>query len=474
MKKKFKLSIIIVIAILLVLLVLSLIFPKLSFIKTIDNIIYSLNIKDTEKYKFDININVEGNDNYNVIKESNLNGSYISTNGSYELNANFTSNYKDTINVSLYNNGEKTYLYDEYLNSNVVSKSTGKLDLSINNLKSNLKDILIDIKNSGLDKYITNKVVLNNNILTFKIDDNNINDIINSLDSIKLDNPYQYIIDQLITDINNNKDNYIGTEINIYTSLIGGKFKKIEIKNDNLITLTKDNGYNLEIIGKDNKIYKLNITSNNIVYTVSKGSSNILNITANITYDTNANVNTFDISNAIDINDMNSVDIINMEKNITSNKTKSELFSLYYNIIGGVNILDMNVTDGNYYIYYLVPDGYHNVYSGNSLKKYINYNQNIMLNYIASQYQDISSSGYYKRATKGSLSTINYNNHTYYYEIITMSYVTDYSDYDDTKSILYLWDELDNNTCFKIECDFQGGNITENQIINLLNIKEIK
>ena len=438
--------------------------PKIAFNKSLDNMIHHLNVKKSEKLNFELEIKTSGDNLYNVLNNSIIKGSYISSDD-FKLKMDYTSNYKETININLYNKDNITSFDDEYSYKDVISIDSGKFDLSLNNFKNNLKKVLSTIKDSNIE--VTGKTNKSNNITSFTIN----KDIFSN---INLDYPYNNMFDAF-------KEYVDGAEVKIYSNVFTGALDKIEIKNDDFISIAKtEEGYYFELITKDNEMYKVTIDENKITYTKSKGSTTLSTIEIFYRIDKDdVDLSNIDISKAVPIE---KIEISKLKQNINESKTKKEIVNLYYSIINKPNIVDMTVSGYGYYVYYKVPDKYVNNYSGKSSKRYINVNQKILYmiknymnsdmdNYINETYNNEIASNYYKQVFKSSTEEIEHNGIKFYYQVITKSYDYSYSDYDDTKSTAYIWTNLDDNNIFCIEYDFQGSKIENYDIIELLDIE---
>ena len=465
MKKKIGVVVIILLVIIIAFIVSTVLVPKLSYTKAIDNIIYHLGVKNKESVNFEANITSTG-ELYDVVNNSYLKGSYISD-GSFILKADYTSNYKETINMNLYSK-DNTYYYDPFfLDSSIILNN--KIDLSINNFKNNIKKVLVQLKNVGLkdNNKISRKIIDGQNVISFNI-------YKDMFSNVELDYPYSNLFDTLF--------NYIdGSEVSIYTSLITGKLYRIEIKNDNYIEIVNDkNEYVIRFINEDNEVHKVSITDNKIEYTNSKGSTVLSSITINYTYDNNHNdIELFNLDNAVNIND---IDSAKFKNGINVSKTKRELANIYYSLTSKVNIFDLYVSTNGYNVYYKLPDKYINKYTGKSLKRYVeidkklvyeakNYTNSDVINYIDSIYNDEINKNYYKRVIKSSTNEIVHNDIKFNYQSIIKGFYYNYADYDDTKAALYVWTMLDDNNAFIIEYDYQGSEITEEEIVKLLDIE---
>ncbi len=460
MKKKIGVIIVIVLITLLGLLVTTIMVPKLSFIRAIDNIIHNLNIKSKDEISFEANITSTG-ELYNVLNNSIIKGNYSSSDG-FILKFDFTSNYQETINMNLYSK-DNTYYYDSffYEKSIMFDKS---MDLSINAFKSNIKRLLMFIKsNNG---QLNKKIINNQNVISFKLYKDMFNDL-------ELDYPYNNLFDSLLNYLDN-------SDVSIYTSFITGKLYRIEFKNDNYLEIVNGkNEYIIRFINKDNEVHKIVLSPNKIEYTDSKGSNVLSSITIDYKIDNYNKIDLFDIDNSINIKDIDSALI---KKNINMSKTKKELINIYYELVDKTNIFDLYVTMNEYNVYYKLPDKYINKYTGKSLKKYSdidkelvyeikNYTYDQVIDYIDDIYNENISKNYYKRVVKSATEEIENNGIKYNYKTIIKGYYYNYADYDNTVSTLYVWNMLDDNNAFIIEYDFQGSEITEEEIIKLIDIE---
>ena len=441
--------------------------PRLSFSKSIDSIIHHLNIKNKEEINFELNITSTG-DLFNVLNDSYLKGSYSSTD-SFIMKANFTSNYKETINMNIYSK-DNTYYYDPFFMDNSIILNN--MDLSVNNFKDNIKKVLVKLKEqtSNDNNKLSRRIVDNQSVISFNIYKDMFNDL-------ELDYPYNYLFDALF--------NYIdGSEVSIYTSFITGKLYKIEFKNDNYLEIV--NGKNelvVRLINKDNEINKIVLSDNKIEYTNSKGSNVLSSITIDYKYDTNFDkIDLFDTSNAVSLKDIDSSKI---KDNINISKTKKELINIYYDLTNNTNIFDLYVSMNGYNVYYKLPGKYINKYTGKSLKRYMdidrrlvyeikNYTNDQVINYIDGIYNEEINKNYYKRVIKSSTNEIEYNDIKFNYQTIIKGFYYNYADYDDTKATLYVWTMLDDNNAFIIEYDYQGSDISTDDIIKLIDIEITK
>ena len=467
MKKKIGVIVIIVLIIIFCLLAITMIIPKLSFNKAIDNIIHHLNVKSKEEINFELNITSTG-DIYDVLNNSYLKGSY-SASDEFILKADFTSNYQETINMNLYSK-DNTYYYDPFfLDKSVILNNN--IDLSINNFKNNIKKILIKIKEvkKNDNSSLTRQIIDNQNVISFKLYKDMFNDL-------ELDYPYNNMFDTLFNYLDN-------SDVSIYTSFITGKLYKIEFKNDNYLEIV--NGKNecvIRFINKDNEVHKIVLSKNKIEYTDSKGSTVLSSITIDYKLSDYNKIDLFDINNSVNLKD---VDLSTAKNSINMSKTKKELVNIYYELIGKTNIFDLYVSINGYNVYYMLPDRYINKYTGKSLKKYLeidkklvyeakNYTNNDVINYIDSIYNEEIEKNYYKRVIKSSSNELEYNDIKFNYQTIIKGFNYNYADYDDTKSTLYVWTMLDDNNAFIIEYDYQGSDIASDEITNLLDIEITK
>ena len=467
MKKKIGVIIIVVLIIMLSLLITTIIIPKLSFNKTIDSIIHHLNVKGKEEVSFEANITSTG-ELYDVLNNSYIKGSYSSSD-EFILKADYTSNYQETINMNLYSK-DNTYYYDPFFNNKSIILNN-KLDLSVNNLKNNIKKVLTKIKEvkKSDNSPLTRRIIDNQNVISFKL----YKDMFNGLE---LDYPYNNLFDSLTNYLDN-------SEVSIYTSFITGKLYKIEFKNDNYLEIVNGkNEYVIRFISKDNEMHKIVLSKNKLEYTFSKGSNIISSITIDYKLDNYKKLDLFDINNSININE---IDSSKLKDSINMSKTKKELVNIYYELTSKTNVFDLYVSLNGYNVYYKLPDNYINKYTGKSLKKYSEvdkkivyeikkYTNNEVINYVDAIYDDEINKNYYKRVVRSATEEIEYNDMKFNYKTIIKGFYYNYADYDNTISTLYIWTMLDSNTAFIIEYDYQGSEITEEEIMKIIDIEVSK
>lgn len=479
--------IIILLFFILILFIISSIYSqKFATAKIISSIKNELKVTDSETMSFKADITTTDNSNYDVLNNSEISGNYVSGKNLFKTSLKFTSDGQ-IIDGSIYNDGSNTYFYDKDLYDEMIYSETGKVDLSINSLKQNMISLIEQLGNSSITNYTRGYTEDGNKIIALKITNENIETITNIISDIKLDGIYQTYLDNLLTDIKTNPDSYIDTNIKLYSKLLSGKFIKLEIKNDALLTVAKtDDGYYIENIAKDSTITKINISNTNINLIEMKGSKTNLTINIDIDYTVNTtdeDTTTDNSSTAIDINSLDEQAQFKIKKVLNSDTIRADLMSLYYYVTDSLNELDMNVTDGNYLIYYKVPDKYNaSNYNGKTEKKYINvdtmisysikdYQQYQVANYISDQYNKEISSTFYYDVKKSYTQQIEGNGMLFNYQIITKTYDSNYADYDTTSSTIYIWHQLDDNKVFMIEYEFQGQDITDESIKQLLDIQ---
>lgn len=485
-KKKNKITwIYILIAIFLLILISLLSISVLSKDRIIDKILFNLEnkikVKNSEYANFNFDIKTSGNNYYNILNNAIITGVYASENNTF--NTNMSVNVNDEVINFDYYNDTNTYFYDEYISTSLL-KLNNKYDFSLNSLNKNTLNFLKQLNNKNLTKYVKSELNGLNNKLTLEITQTNINNIVDELRNIKLDNLYQNLINNLIFDMTNNSNNYIGTKIVLDTN-IWGSLIKLEISNKQNIILTNNNGFNLEIIDENNKVLNIKYKDNKISITENIGSRNNLTIDIGIKIDylEENKINMKDIKDIIDVSNISDENEYNIKKNITLDKNRNSLIDLYFYLNDELNTLNMFVTLDNYYVYYKVPNKYNiSNYTGDSYKKYIHvdntiiynlkkYNNRQVLDYITSLYEKEASSPFYYNVIKKESMNINHQNKNFNYQIVTKTYDSNYSDFDNTSSTIYIWYQLDNNYAFIIEYEFQGSEITNEEITSLLDLQ---
>lgn len=328
--------------------------PK-TILKTYFNSISSIDNINYPKYiEYSLKVNVDSNDKeneefYNLLNKLILNIKY-DNNEEYNLYT-FNLGYEDKVlpNIKLQtkNNENKIYLllediYDKTIEidlSNEEHKDISKIDKDdiekeFNNIYDILKEEIKNILEKGeyskkiekLDKKIVRKYTINisKNTLT-----NAFNNLLNNKDFIT---SYTRITNQseekVTKEIKNIINNLTDIDFSIYQELINNNIIKYEVSFDNeIITMTYSNNmYTFTYKEDDKVIYTGTITidrndSNITTYFNTTYITDKENIKTNIVIKTSdtLNIELFDTTNSININDISDKEMNNILNNILNN-----------------------------------------------------------------------------------------------------------------------------------------------------------
>ena len=328
--------------------------PK-TILKTYFNSISSIDNINYPKYiEYSLKVNVDSNDKeneefYNLLNKLILNIKY-DNNEEYNLYT-FNLGYEDKVlpNIKLQtkNNENKIYLllediYDKTIEidlGNEEHKDISKIDKDdiekeFNNIYDILKEEIKNILEKGeyskkiekLDKKIVRKYTINisKNTLT-----NAFNNLLNNKDFIT---SYTRITNQseekVTKEIKNIINNLTDIDFSIYQELINNNIIKYEVSFDNeIITMTYSNNmYTFTYKEDDKVIYTGTITidrndSNITTYFNTTYITDKENIKTNIVIKTSdtLNIELFDTTNSININDISDKEMNNILNNILNN-----------------------------------------------------------------------------------------------------------------------------------------------------------
>lgn len=328
--------------------------PK-TILKTYFNSIPSIDNINYPKYmEYSIKVNVDSNDKeneefYNLLNKLILNIKY-DNNEEYNLYT-FNLGYEDKVlpNIKLQtkNNENKIYLllediYDKTIEidlGNEEHKDISKIDKDdiekeFNNIYDILKEEIKNILEKGeyskkiekLDKKIVRKYTINISKDTLT---NAFNNLLNNKDFIT---SYTRITNQseekVTKEIKNIINNLTDIDFSIYQELINNNIIKYEVSFDNeIITMTYSNNmYTFTYKEDDKVIYTGTITidrnDNNITtYFNTTYITDKENIKTNIVIKTSdtLNIELFDTTNSININDISDKEMNNILNNILNN-----------------------------------------------------------------------------------------------------------------------------------------------------------
>lgn len=326
--------------------------PK-TILKTYFNSISSIDNINYPKYiEYSLKVNVDSNDKeneefYNLLNKLILNIKYDNNEeyNLYTVNLGYEDKVLPNIKLQTKNNENKIYLLLEDIynktieldldNEEDISKiNRYNIEKEFNNIYDILKEEIKDILEKGkyskkiekLDKKIVRKYTINisKDILT-----NTFNNLLNNKDFItsctKITNQSEEKVTKEIKDIINNL-----TDINfsIYQELINKNIIKYEVTFDNEIitVLCSNNMYTFTYKEDDEVIYTSTITidendSDTTTYFNSTYIADNENIKTNIVIKTSdtLNIELFDTTNSININDISNKEMNNILNNILNN-----------------------------------------------------------------------------------------------------------------------------------------------------------
>ena len=328
--------------------------PK-TILKTYFNSIPSIDNINYPKYiEYSLKVNVDSNDKeneefYNLLNKLILNIKYNNNEeyNLYTLNLGYEDKVLPSIKLQTKNNDNKMYLllediYDKTIEldlGNEEHKDISKIDKDdiekeFNNIYDILKEEIKTILENGeyskktekLDKKIVRKYTINISKDTVT---NTFNDLLNNKDFItsctKLTNQNE---EKVTKEIKNIINDLTDIDFSIYQELINKNIIKYEITFDNEIitVLYSNNIYTITYKEDDKVIYTGTITidendSDTTTYFNTTYITDKENIKTNIVIKTSdtLNIELFDTTNSININDISDKDMNNILNNILNN-----------------------------------------------------------------------------------------------------------------------------------------------------------
>lgn len=416
---------------------------------------------------------------------------------------------------------------EEEANNIKIALSEQTSELSIKDDKKDIAKIVTDTINDKLNKkmFTSQKIAVNigesdkkvkDNIFSFTYDEllNTTKSIVESLKNNEKFMAYfddKTSIEQYLDDIVSNvedMDEY-NYEIHIYTSglfnsVVGGAFVQIdEILEESYVTeiLKQSNTQYIvkfDVISGDDRTRVLNAD-----LTLKDVSKNELNLDADINIPDEGNIllnlqilsnynngiETIDVSNSINIDEMTQDDI----QQIFTGLLSSPIFSEYTQISEVTDITgDDIVSDGQNYlvtftdgkIYTNIPSTFEEIYNGNYIKSYTKendlgycdvdleveaYSEDDYLRYLESTLDYYKESGEYIDISMTNPEAVDVNGRQY--KKVTLKYTYSSGSYSFPYQSDYYYTTVEDECIYSVEVSDTNGIITQNELNKFLTIE---